>query len=238
MGQDPEAPGAQALHHRVGDRLRLEHAVHPRHASALPTRGHRRAHGLGTQTCDAQAAVAVGDREPLGEGHGRVLRDGVGGRADLGEQTRRGCRLEQRAAAALEHAGHQHARRPHVGHHVHLPDALPVRVGHVDAARHGDARVRAEEIDRAVRALGRGHQRPQRVGIAHVRAVALAADGRGHAARAVGVHVGHHHRARPFGREALAQGTPDAAGAPGHDHVRVAQLHRDGPPLVRAGAYR
>jgi len=47
----------------------------------------------------------------------------------------------------------------HSGHYVDIPDFLPVFIGDFLAAENADTRVRAEEIDGAVFALGALYER-------------------------------------------------------------------------------
>ena len=88
-----------------------------------------------------------------------MLGDRVRRGAELGEQAggRRG--LEQVAAAALEHARHEDARRVHVRHHVRRRAGPPVVVGGLRPSERAHTGVRAEEVDRPEASLGRVDER-------------------------------------------------------------------------------
>ena len=80
---------------------------------------------IGQTQRDVDAAVAVGDREPLGERDGGVLGHRVRRDADLGQQAGGGRRDDEAAAAPLEPAGHEQPRRDDVGAHVDVDRAVP-----------------------------------------------------------------------------------------------------------------
>src|SRR5438132_672764 len=67
------------------------------------------------------------------------------------QQSSRGHSSDEVALFACQHAGHHVARDEDMGHHIDLPDALPVVVLSLWAAAHSDARVRAEDVDATVR---------------------------------------------------------------------------------------
>src|SRR5438445_12802870 len=71
----------------------------------------------------------------------------------LVQQSSRGHGSEQVALLASEHAGEHVSRNVHVGHHVHLPDALPVIVDCLWTAAHPYACVRAEDVDATMNVL-------------------------------------------------------------------------------------
>jgi len=58
-------------------------------------------HAHRAEAAHTDAPVAKGDRQPLGEGDGRVFGDRVRSRPDLGQQSRRGCRCEEIATSTL-----------------------------------------------------------------------------------------------------------------------------------------
>jgi len=64
-----------------------------------------RLHRLRAMHRDANALVAVRDRDPLGQGNRRVLGQRVGERTDLGQQTRRRGGAHDVPLAALDHRG-------------------------------------------------------------------------------------------------------------------------------------
>ena len=107
--EDEEAAVAQAVDDRARDVLGLEHRRRrddDAEADALlapePALQHRGVDAHRAQAADADAAVAVGDREPLGERHRRVLRHRVGRRAYLRREPGRRRRGQEVPAAALE----------------------------------------------------------------------------------------------------------------------------------------
>ena len=98
------------------------------------------------------------NRQPFGKCHRRVLGDGIRRRANLRQQSGRGCRLQEITFAGGEHHRQDRARRVDVRHQVDLPDALPLVVrGRVERSRNGNARIRAEQIDAPVRIDGGSH---------------------------------------------------------------------------------
>ena len=101
----------------------------------------------------------VGDRQPLGEPHDRVLGHGVRQVAVRGEDAGHRGRVEQVARAALEHGGKHGAHRVHVGHQVDFPLVLPDgELGIEWIASRPDPCVAEEDVDRAVLVLGPGDQ--------------------------------------------------------------------------------
>jgi len=218
--QDEEILRLEALDHRLRDGLRLEHPVERGHAldaSIGEARGHRRAHGLRAEHGHADALVAVRQREPLREPDGRVLGHRIGRRADLRQQPCGGGGVEQVAAAPGGHPRHEQARRVHLRHEVDLPDAVPGLVRDLGAARHEDAGVRAEEVDRAVVALGGLDQRRE-VGLArHIHAVPYPARLARGPLRALSVEVGADDEPRAFASEPQRHRAADAAGSTGDD---------------------
>ena len=99
VGQDQERSSRSPAHRDLGELLGLDHAVDPRDAAVFHARRHVRSHGLRAERRDLDSPIAVGDREPLGEGHRRMLRHRIGRRSDLREQTRCRAGIEQIALA-------------------------------------------------------------------------------------------------------------------------------------------
>ena len=116
MREDQEPLRVEPATTTLGDGVGFEHPVDSRDAAVADARGHGGAHRLRREHRHLQALVAVGDREPLRERDRRVLRHRVRRGAELGEQPGRRRGLEQVAAAALDHAGHEDARRVDVRH--------------------------------------------------------------------------------------------------------------------------
>ena len=236
MGQDQEALLAQALDHDVGDLLGLEHGAGrldhvrggPAHLAALVARvQHRGVHAHRAQAADADAAVAVGHRQPLGERDRAVLGDRVRARADLGEQPGRRRRREEVARAALQPARHQAPRRVHVRHDVDAERELPALLEADPAA---DAGVRAEQVDRPELRLGAVHQRVDLGAVGHVAPGGdrRGADLPGHALGSRGVDVGDDHAARAVLGEAPRERAPDARRRAGDDDDLAGDLHGAG----------
>lgn len=105
---------------------------------------------MGTDAGDFDAGVAMFDGNPFGEGEGGVFGDGVGGGADLGEESGGGDDLEEVAVAAGEHVGEDGAGGVEMGAEVDGEDALPVYIGGIEASGDEDAGVGTEEVDVAV----------------------------------------------------------------------------------------
>jgi len=89
----------------------------------------------------------------------------------------------------------------------------------------GDARVRAEQIDPAVRALGAAHQLGDGRGVGDVGRVGRRADRLRHGVRRRAVPVGDDDRGGTVGGEAPGQGGPDATAGTGHHDDGVLDLH-------------
>src|SRR5207302_4535908 len=78
-----------------------------------------------------------------------VFGDGIGCRAELGEQAGSGCGVQEVAAAPRGHRGNDRPGRVEVALDVDPPDAVPVLVGNVDPARDHDPSVGTEQVDAA-----------------------------------------------------------------------------------------
>ena len=114
VGEDQEPVLGQRGHPRVGDLVGGERGVAGEQVLERPgLLEHPGLHALRADGLDGDAAVAVGDREPLGEADRGVLGHGVRRRADHREQPggRRGDH-EPAALAVLEPARARAAGRP------------------------------------------------------------------------------------------------------------------------------
>ena len=127
MRQDQEALRVQARDDRVRHRVRLEYRAgrgdrERRRLAGLDT-GHQHvgAHAERAERADADPAAAVGQRQPLGEGHRGVLGRGVRRVAGRAEQPRRRAGVEQVAAAAVQHPGQHGLGGIDVREHVDRP---------------------------------------------------------------------------------------------------------------------
>ena len=229
---------ADGVHARPRPRARARDvARRPHHVGAGVWPGVAGVEHVGVDAHRAQAAtlhalVAVGDREPLGEGHGGVLGHGVRRRADLGEQPggRRG-RAEV-AVAARDPAGHEAAGGVVVGLGVDRRDRSQSAS---DVSRSAPSPMPALAKNRSMgpkvasagsmrrRSTGRrrhvaGHR--QR----HTRAGPPRSPRR--PGGAGGVEVGHHHRRRaPSAAKRRAERPADPAGAAGDHRDLVRELH-------------
>jgi hypothetical protein len=117
----------------------------------------------------------------------------------------------------------------HVGHHVHVPDPLPVVDGELLPARDRNAGIRDEEVDRAHLGLHLANEPDQLLAPRHVDTTRDATEALRDPGGRCPVEIDHRDPTRPFRGEALAQGTPDAIAAPGHHDVLSRQLHRPAP---------
>ena len=192
----------------------------------------RRVDAHRAQAARPDAAVAVGDGQPLGERDGRVLRGRVGRRADLAEQPRCRRRREEPALAALEPARDEDARRRDVREEVDPQRRVPFVDGPEPHAGRGP-RVRAEQRDRPERLLGAVDERQHLVLARDVAPDRQAADARRDAAGAHIVLVGHDHL-RTGGGERLGERAPDARRPARHDGGAPLGVHR--PPISSRGA--
>ena len=86
---------------------------------------HVGAHALRADRVDLDAAVPVGQRQPLGEGERAVLGDAVRGGADHGEQSGGGDGGDEPAAAALQPVGQQRVGGADMRHDVDVPGSRP-----------------------------------------------------------------------------------------------------------------
>ena len=114
-------------------------------------------HPLRADRLHGHAALAVGDREPLGEADGGMLGDRVRRRPDHREQPgRRGGDHEPAAGAVGQPAWHQQPCGADVGHHVDVDHRRPVVVRGLQAVGLGavDAGVGHEDVDPAERLGG------------------------------------------------------------------------------------
>jgi hypothetical protein len=184
VGEDEEALVAQALHDDLGDVVGAHHLARSRDDASRERLGasgaealaqQRRVDAHRAQAAHADAAVAVGHREPLGERDRGMLGDRVRRRADLGQQAGGRRRREEVALAALEPSGDEPPGGVHVRAHVDVEGERPRLVGRVEPGAVGDARVGAEQVDRAECVLGARDQVADCAVVAHV---ALDADGR------------------------------------------------------------
>ena len=146
-----------------------------------------------------------------------MLGDGVGRGADVGEEPGRRAGLEQRPAAAGEHAGQHGARRVDVRHEVHLPGELPVGVGRVLVPADRDAGVRAEEVHAPVLLLDGADQLGDLWLVANVDGTRPPADGVGDLLGARRVAVEDPQRPRLLDGEPLAHRLADARRPAGDD---------------------
>ena len=148
MRQDEEGLFPDRLEAELRHRLRLQHPVDGGDMIFVPA-CHLGPHRLRAEDGHLDAVVAMGQRDPFGKAHGGVFGDTVGRRADLVQKPRGGGGVQQIAAAPRLHQRDEVPRGPDVGHDVHFPDALPLIVGRVHAAAHGDACVGPEQVDGA-----------------------------------------------------------------------------------------
>ena len=175
------------------------------------------------------AVVAVGDGEPLGQRDRGVLRDAVGGVADVGEQPGRRRGGEDVALAPRQHPG-QAPRCTACTWAITLTSQICCHElrRRFDALHRADAGVAHEQVDRGRSApRWRGWLRWSRPrGPRRGRAPGLrrrAARRRPGSASRVAVDDGHARRA--LGREALAQRAADAVGPAGDEHDLACDLH-------------
>src|SRR2546425_9543072 len=133
------------------------------------------------------------------------------------QQSSRGHSPDEVALFACQHAGQHVARDVDMGHHIDLPDALPVVVLSLWSAAHTDARVRAEDVDATVRLV---HLLDQSHDVSLARDVALdrgRTDFLGQPPRAITVDVHHDDGLCTVRRESPGECPTDAASGPGHD---------------------
>src|SRR6185295_15760208 len=103
---------------------------------------------------NANALIAMRDRENFREGNCRMFRRRVNSAADLREQSCRRARVEKVSTAALYHAREHGARRINVRHDMYVPASRPAfvrRRAYIVGRRIsvGESCVRAKEIDRS-----------------------------------------------------------------------------------------
>ena len=127
------------------DRVRSEQLLHPRiaaveHAGPYAHRADR-LHG--------QAAVPVREREPLGERQRAVLGDRIRCRTGSRQQAGRGYGADQVPAPPFQPARQQQARRPDMGHDVHVPGVSPVLLARLRPAATRDPGIGAVQVDLA-----------------------------------------------------------------------------------------
>ncbi len=171
-------------------------------------------------------ALAVLDRQPLGERDSGVLGDAVGQRGDLRQQAGGGRRVDQISLAALEHLRQQRARSPDVRHHVDAPRFLPRGVGRLRAAAFaGHAGVRDEDVDRAVRVDRLRDQLVDAVLATRVELDRESADLLGDGLRFREVAIGDDHGARALRVETARERAADPAAAARHDDVPSGKPH-------------
>ena len=168
-------------------------------------------------------AIAVGDREPLGERHGGPLGHRVRGRADLREQPGGGRRRAEVATPTFEPAVEETRCSPAVGVDVDVEGELPICLGRREIRAKGHPGVGEEQVDLAERGLGGVDQPDVAVHGRHV------GDDRNGAVQAVGHRrgiedVGDDHSC-PGGVEAPGQRFADPACCSGDDHVCAGQFH-------------
>ena len=220
VGEDQEAFVGERLDHGIGDGAGFDHAVgdHVGHRRIVPL-GHRRADGLRAERGHPDACVVVGDGQPLREPDRGVLRDRVGRGAEVGEQPggRRGG--DHVAGASFGPARNEVSGRPDVVHDVDVPDALPLLVGHLRAARMAaDTGVRDEQIDRSVFGFGGLDERLDRGLARDVGDDRRRADLGGGGGQRIGRHIGDDDVGCTLGDEPLGQRPSDAVGSTG-DHA-------------------
>jgi hypothetical protein len=173
----------------------------------------------GTETGNADTVVPVRDRQGLRKADGRVFRGRIGRVADLVEQPRGGCGVQEVALSTLDHRRQAGARRIDVAHDVDLPHGLPGLVrrrGGIPGrtVRGNDPGVRAEEIDVPPGCEDRDHGTLDLCFAAHIHCVRAAADRRCHSLRRIlPGPVGDMRRA--FRGKALAERLADAIATTG-----------------------
>ena len=112
-------------------------------------------------------------------------------------------------------------------HHIYFPDALPVVIRNVAAARHPDPGVVAEQVDGAMHLQNMVDQRRHFRLAGHIARNRLPAlDIARHLRRRLGLNIGDNHRLRALRGKPHAQRPADAAGAAGHDHRLSQHVHR------------
>ena len=224
MRQDEEAFILDRAHAGLGDWFGLHHAVDAGDRIFMAG-GHRGAHRLRAKDGNLDPMFTIGDGEPFGETHGRVLGDRIRRRADLRQQPGGGRGVEQIATAARDHPRHQVARREDMRHQVDVPDPLPLIVGDLGSARDRYSGVGAEQVDRAVVALDPVDETFDFGLDADIDRGGDAADffcGRG---GAVAVEVGADHELGALLMEPARQCAPDSAGRAGHHDAAVFYVH-------------
>ena len=180
----------------------------------------------------------MGDGEPLGQRHHRVLGHAVGSRAELGEQagSRRG--VEEIALAPLDHPRQHRPGRVDVAEDVHRPHPLPGAVGNLHTPstmipalaqnRSTGPKVRSRLLDQGDDVALVGHIQGHRQ-----RGVAAGGELRGHRVGAGPIDVGHRHPRAPCSREGPAQGPADPAGPPVTTTTRSLTSIAEGSDRVR-----
>jgi acyl-CoA dehydrogenase len=228
--EDQKALLTDALDHCLRDVLGLEQFVCQQGGGPnLVLESDLEHRGADTQRADARdldSGVRVVDGEPFRNGNSGVLGDGVGKRRDLRQQARRGCGAHQVAVSAGDHIGQQGPCRPHVSHHVDLPDPLPVLVAALRASPGPrDPGVRDEHVDRSpLRARTRNqlHDLPL---LRDVGADRERTEIPGDLLQTGLVEIGQHERPRALACDADGKRPSDAACGTGDHDVCAGKLH-------------
>src|SRR6185436_17797732 len=129
------------------------------------------------------------------------------------------CCMQQIAGATRQHAGEYRPRGVDMGHHVHIPNLLPLVVRDFRTTNHAkDSSVGAEEINGPVcfDCLSDEVNDLCLVGD-------ICRDGQpiyllGHTCGGFAIEVSHHHPARAFSRKATTESPPDAVRAASYDY--------------------
>jgi len=125
MRENQEVLVREPDHRDLGQLLGLDHSIDARDASAFDARRHVGSNRLWAENGDPDSAIAVGDRNPLGERDGRVFGDRIGRRADLRKKTGGRTGIQQIALASFEHRGKNRMSCVHMGHDIDVPDTIP-----------------------------------------------------------------------------------------------------------------
>jgi hypothetical protein len=154
----------------------------------------------------------------------------VNRRADLGEQSGGGNRVEKPAAPPLDHARQHRPRGIHMRHHMNAPAQRPNlirRRGGIIEIRIGgnDAGIRTEQVDRSGVRLRLPHQ-PLNVALhGNIATERHAVDGGRGLLRATLVQIGDRYVLRTLRMKPLGQGTAYAAAAAGDDNHLARDVH-------------
>ena len=226
-GRIRKRPSRIAVGDDLGDVLRLDDAVGA--AVAELARRHGGVHALRAQDGHADALVAVGDGDGLGQLDARRLGHAVRRRPDRGEQA--GCAggVHEVALATSDHRRQHGPGGVDVGHHVQLPLRLPRLVRRLHAAAGAGTGVGEEDVDRADLALDALDERHDRGLVGDVELDAEAADLLPDRPRGVTVAVGDDDRARPVGHPPTGDRGADPAPAARDDRYPVRDLHGTAP---------